>query len=360
MRRKYSDYMNWAKTRSHARFNLATSGVGSFPLRELPIGIDDLEINGDTKYGFPPLRQALAAKCGVSPDCVVTADGASQANYLATAAILEPGDEVLIEQPAYELLVSAAQFTGATVKRFLRREENAYALDVEEIRRNITSKTRLIVITNLHNPTSVQANPAVFAKIGALAREAGARVLVDEIYVDAIYENTPTSVFHLGPEFVVTNSLTKVYGVSGLRCGWILAEPELAWAMYRLNDLFGSIPSHPGNQIAVRVLEHLDMVRDRARHVVEADRALFEAFLGEHPQVIAPRTTHGTTAFLRLAGGGAPEFVERLRAEYDTSVVPGRFFDTPDHFRVGMGVNTAMFSEGLRRMGELLREFRPA
>ncbi|MGJ5817681.1 aminotransferase class I/II-fold pyridoxal phosphate-dependent enzyme [Paludibaculum fermentans] len=360
MRQKYSDYMNWAKTRSHAKFNLATSGVGSFPLRELPLSIDELEINGDTKYGHLPLREALASKCGVSPDCVVTADGASQANYLAMAAILEPGDEVLIEQPAYELLVSAAQFTGAAVKRFLRREEDGYALDIDEIRRNITSKTRLIVITNLHNPTSVQAAPGVFEQIGALAREAGARVLVDEIYVDAIYENTPPSVFHLGPEFVVTNSLTKVHGVSGLRCGWILAEPELAWAMYRLNDLFGSIPSHPGNLIALRVLQHLDMVRTRARKVVEADRGLFNAFLDQHPQLLTPRTTHGTTAFVRLAAGGSAEFVDRLRAEYETSVVPGRFFDSPDHFRIGMGVNTVMFQEGLRRMGDLLARFRPA
>lgn len=360
MIQKHSDYMNWAKTRSHAKFNLATSGVGSFPLRELPMAIDELEINGDTKYGFQPLRDALASKCGVSPDCVVTADGASQANYLAMATILNPGDEVLIEQPAYELLVSAAQFTGATVKRFLRREEDGYALDIEEIRRNITPRTRLVVITNLHNPTSVQADPQVFQQIGALAREAGARVLVDEIYVDAIYENTPPSVFHLGPEFVVTNSLTKVYGVSGLRCGWILAEPELAWAMYRLNDLFGSIPSHPGNLIALRVLQQLDMVRTRARKVVEADRSLFNAFLDGHPQVVAPRTAHGTTAFVRLAGGGSAEFVDRLRAEYETSVVPGRFFDSPDHFRIGMGVNTEMFREGLRRMGELLARFRPA
>lgn len=360
MIRKYSDYMNWAKTQSHAKYNLATSGVGSYPLRELPIEIDDLEINGDTKYGFGPLRRALAAKCGVSPDCVVTADGASQANYLAMATILEPGDEVLIEEPAYGLLVDAAQFTGATVTRFPRLEEEGYALNLDEIRSRLTAKTKLIVFTNLHNPTSVQADPSAFAALGALAREAAARVLVDEIYVDAIYENTPASVFHLGPEFVVTNSLTKVYGVSGLRCGWILAEPELAWRMYRLNDLLGSIPSHPGNQIALRVLENLDMVRERARRVVETDRAVFQAFLDQHPQVIAPRTTHGTTAFLRLTGGGAVEFVQRLRVEYETSVVPGRFFDSPHHFRVGLGVNSEMFAEGLRRMGALLEKFRPA
>ena len=88
-----------------------------------------LDINGDSTYGYPPLQQAIARKCGVDPDCVVAAAGTSMANHLAMAALIEPGDEVLIEQPAYELLVSAAWYFGAEVKRFARAEESGYALD---------------------------------------------------------------------------------------------------------------------------------------------------------------------------------------------------------------------------------------
>src|SRR5215469_1096332 len=104
MRYKHSDYMHWAKTQSRARFNLATSGVGAFPLRELP-ELPPLEINGDNSYGYAPLKQAIAARHGVDPDCVVTTQGTSMANYLAFATLLEPGDEVLVEHPAYGLLL---------------------------------------------------------------------------------------------------------------------------------------------------------------------------------------------------------------------------------------------------------------
>ncbi|SPE40193.1 Aminotransferase (fragment) [Candidatus Sulfopaludibacter sp. SbA3] len=117
MRQKHSDYMHWAKTQSKARFNLATSGVGSFPLRDLPYDGTKLEINGDNSYGYVPLKRAIAERAGVDPDCVVTAAGTSFANYLAMAALLDPGDEVLIEHPAYGLLVDAARYIGAEVKR---------------------------------------------------------------------------------------------------------------------------------------------------------------------------------------------------------------------------------------------------
>src|SRR6202040_396817 len=107
------------------------------------------------------------------------------------------------------------------------------ALDPSEIRRAITPKTRLIVITNLHNPTSVLTPETSLREVGDIASSINAHVLVDEVYLDAVYENTPSTAFHLGKEFVVTSSLTKVYGLSGLRCGWILAQPDQARAMYR-------------------------------------------------------------------------------------------------------------------------------
>lgn len=350
MRHRHSDYMYWAKTQSRARYNLATSGVGSFPLAELPLQ-PTLEINGDSTYGYAPLQRAIAAKCGVDPDSVVAAAGTSMANHLGLAALVEPGDEVLIEHPAYELLVSTALYLGAAVKRFRRAEENGWALDPAEIRRVLTPRTKLIVVTNLHNPSSVLTPDAVLLEIGDLARSVGAHVLVDEVYLDAVFENTPRTAYLLGPEFIVTNSLTKVYGLSGLRCGWALAQPDLARAMWRLNDLFGVIPAHPAELLSVAAFEYLDLIRARARRVVEADRALLAEFLARHPAVSAPRTAAGTTAFLRLHGIEVEPFLARLRADYETTAVPGRFFEAPGHVRIGMGVNTEMFGEGLRRIG---------
>src|SRR5437016_8932238 len=354
MRHKQSDYMHWSKTQSGARFNLATSGVAPFPLRDLPVNIEKLEINGQNSYGYAPLQEAIAAHYGVNPGCVVESTGTSMANHLAMAAILEPGDEVLVEYPAYGPILDVARYLEADVKRFRRVEENGWAVDPAEVRRCVTPKTRLIVITNLHNPTSVLTPEPVLREIGDVARSVGALVLVDEVYLDAVYEGTPRTSFHLGPEFVVTSSLTKVYGVSGLRCGWILVQPELAWKMKRLNDLYGATAVYPGELLSVAAFQNLNLLRERGRRVLQADRKLLRDFLARQSAISAAWTDWGTTAFMQLLNGDVNVFLERLRSKFDTSAVPGRFFEMPDHFRIGMGADTQMFEEGLNRIGRAL------
>src|SRR5436309_7016530 len=354
MRHKHSDYMHWSKTQSRARFNLATSGVAPFPFRELPIDVKELEINGDNSYGYPPLQRAIAAHHGVGRECVVEAAGTSMANHLVMAAIIEPGDEVLIEHPGYGPILDVAHYLEAKVKRFRRVEENGWVIDPNAVRACITPRTRLVVITNLHNPTSALTPDSVLREVGDIARSIGALVLVDEVYLDAVYQRTPRTAFHLGPEFVVTSSLTKVYGVSGLRCGWILARPDLARKMRRLNDLYSATPVFPGLLLAVAVFKHLNRLREKARRVVEADRKLLRDFLIKQSALSAVWTDWGTTSFVQLRDGNADDFMERLRTQFDTSAVPGRFFQMPDHFRIGMGVNTEMFEEGLDRIDRAL------
>jgi aspartate/methionine/tyrosine aminotransferase len=354
MRHKHSDYMHWSKTQSRARFNLATSGVGPFPLRDLPVKLEELEINGENSYGYAPLQTAIAQRYGVDPECVVESAGTSMANHLGMAAIIEPGDEVLIEHPAYGPILDVANYLQANVRRFTRAEENGWAVDPKEVRRCVTPKTRLIVITNLHNPTSALTPESVLREVGEIARSIGALVLVDEVYLDAVYEGTPRTSFHLGPAFVVTSSLTKVYGVSGLRCGWILAQPDLAWKMRRLNDLYSATAVYPGELLSVAAFQHLELLRERARRIVEADRKVLRGFLAQQSGVSAVQTDWGTTSFIRLRNGKVHDFLEQLRTEFDTSAVPGRFFEMPDHFRIGMGVNTEMFAEGLNRIGRAL------
>ena len=210
------------------------------------------------------------------------------------------------------------------------------------------------MITNLHNPTSALTPDSVLREIGEIARSVGALVLVDEVYLDAVYQRTPRTSFHLGPEFVVTSSLTKVYGVSGLRCGWILARPDLAWKMRRLNDLYSATPVYPGLLLSVAAFKHLNRLREKARRIVDADRKLLRDFLVRQSALTAVWTDWGTTSFVQLRDGNADDFLERLRTEFDTSAVPGRFFEMPDHFRIGMGVNTEMFAEGLDRISRAL------
>jgi aspartate/methionine/tyrosine aminotransferase len=188
---------------------------------------------------------------------------------------------------------------------------------------------------------------SVLREVGDIARSIGALVLVDEVYLDAVYQRTPRTSFHLGPEFVVTSSLTKVYGVSGLRCGWVLARPDLAWKMRRLNDLYSATPVYPGLLLSVAAFKYLNRLREKARRIVDADRKLLRDFLVRQSALSAVWTDWGTTSFMGLRDNNADVFLERLRTEFDTSVVPGRYFEMPDHFRIGMGVNTEMFTEGL-------------
>ena len=238
--------MHWAKMRAPVKYDLALSGILNLPFPELGATINDLDINGDNSYGYAPLVEALATHANVRAENVVTiSGGTSMANHLAMAAAIEHGDEVLIEQPTYEPLLALADYFGAQVKRFARRPEDNYAVDVADLKSQLTSRTRLIVLTNLHNPSSALIDEKTLRQIGDLAKDVGARVLVDEVYLEALFENAPPSSVHLGPEFIATTSLTKGYGLSGLRCGWILAEPQLAQRMRMLHDVFGSLAPHP-------------------------------------------------------------------------------------------------------------------
>jgi len=366
--------MEFAKLHSHARYSLATSGVMNYPLADLPVSLADLEVSGASYYGYEPLLERLAAKCGTRPECVVHATGTSMANHLAMAASFEPGDEVLIEQPTYELVVTAAQYLGAAVRRFQRRFEQDFRLDPEEVEGHVTTRTRLIVVTNLHNPSGALADAATLSRVGEIAAGVGARVLVDEVYLEADFSRRTASSFHLDANrFIVTSSLTKAYGLSGLRCGWALAEPEMARRMWRINDLYGVIPAHAAERLSVIALDNLDRISRRAQALLETNRMLLHRFFDSRRDLAVFRPNVGTISFPRLlasqhkepdssAGPSplAPAAVDRLcdllREKYETSVVPGRFFEMPDHFRLGIGGSTEITAEALARLGAALDE----
>jgi hypothetical protein len=349
--------MEFAKLRSSATYNLATSGVMSCPLAEFPVRLQDLEINGPTVYGYAPLQERLATKAGVSPDCVVASTGTSMSNHLALAAMFEPGDEVLIEEPTYELLLTTARYLGASIRRFSRRFEDGFAVDPEEVAKRMTPRTKLIVLTNLHNPSGALISTETLTSIGEVARSSGARVLVDEVYLETLFDRPVQSAFHLGNQFVATSSLTKAYGLSGLRCGWILAEPDLAKRIWRLNDLFAATPAHPAELLSVIALDNLDKVAARAKMLIAINGKNLDELLDSRRDLECFRPEFGTVIFPRLRRGSVDEFCELLKNKYDASVVPGRFFEMPEHFRIGIGGETTMTAEALLRLGRALDEF---
>jgi aspartate/methionine/tyrosine aminotransferase len=271
------------------------------------------------------------------------------ANFLAMSALISPGDEVLVEHPTYEPLLGAASFLGAYIRRFERNPAEAFRLDPALVEREMADRTRLIVITNLHNPSGSLANEAELRAIGELAGARGARVLVDEVYIDAVVPPRKSAA-HLGPEFVCTNSLTKVYGLSGLRCGWILAEPHLAERMWRLNDLMSVNQAHQSERLACIALDRIDEVIGETPSIVDCNRKRFNAFVDDRSDLQCAPAIHGLTAFPHWSGGDTERLNDRLLGHYDTAVVPGSWFEMPDHFRVGFGLPAGDFDEAITRL----------
>jgi aspartate/methionine/tyrosine aminotransferase len=354
-----SRYLEWAKLQSNARFNLASSGVLDYPLAELPVHIEDLEIGGTGPYGYPPLMERLAAKAGVPSKCVVSTLGTSMANFVALTALVHRGDEVLIERPTYDPLLTILEHIGAKVTRFERFAGEGFQLGLGEIERKLTPQTRLLVLCNLHNPSSAFTDESAMRQVGEMAAKVGARVLVDEVYLETLFDQSCRSAFHLGANFVVTNSLTKAYGLSGIRCGWILAEPGLVERMWQVVDFTYGSPVHPAELLSVIALDHLDRVRNRARALLETNRKLVNEFLASHPDLDCEPSRFGTTVFPRLRIGRTPEFVGILREQFETSVVPGEFFEQPQHFRIGFCRDTETLRGGLDRLSTALETFHP-
>lgn len=344
-----SEYMYWAKQQQPVAFALSRSEVPHFRMDRLPLSIADLDMDGASHPSYRPLRERIAARYGVSAESVVAADGCSGANFLAMAALIAPGDQVLFERPAYEPMLATARFLGADIRRVQRRAEDGFALDPDAVVAAMGPDTRLIVLTNLHNPSGALTGEDALRAIGAVAERHGARVLIDEVYLDSAGQRTAA---HLGPQFVCTNSLTKVYGLSGLRCGWVIAEPELCRCMTRLNDLFGVNQAHQAERLACIAFDNIDAVIGDMPAMLERNRTMFDRFVASRDDIDCAPAHYGITAFPRWRGGD-PEHLDRvLRARFDTSVVPGKWFETPDHFRVGFGLPTERFEEALGRLGQ--------
>src|SRR5213082_1755524 len=298
---KQSEFMHWAKTRPKVKYDLALSGILNLPFAELDVALKDLELHDANAYGYEPLVEALAAHCRVAPQNIVTVPGGtSMANHLAMAALLEHGDEVLIEQPTYDPLLAVAEYLGAKIERFPRKLEDGFKIDIVDLEKRTTSRTRLIVLTNLHNPSSALVDEATLRKIGELARSVGARVLVDEVYLEAMFENAPKSALSLGREFVAASSLTKGYGLSGLRCGWILAEAELAEKIRRLDDIFAASAPNVMERLSVTAISRLSKIAARAKAMLETNRQALKKFFQTRNDVDVVSTKFGTTSFPRL------------------------------------------------------------
>ncbi len=352
--RFHAPYMEWAKKRPSARFDLAGSNVSSCSIDDLAGARDALDLSGSNDIGYQPLVEAIARRYGVRPEQVATANGAAGANFQAFAAVLEPGDEVLMERPGYDPLIGAARLLGASIVRFERRFDDGFALDPDEVARALTPRTRLVIITSPHNPTGALADRAALEAIGRLARKAGAYVLVDEVYLDAADPALQPAAL-LGDPFISTSSLTKSYGLSSLRCGWSLSSPAVAERIRRARDVIDGSGSIATERLATLAFAQLDRLEARAATLLAVNRPLVHEFLRGRPEieVVLPRSS--TVVFPRIRGvQDTSAFAERLFADRGTAIVPGRFFEAPAHFRLGFGGPSEVVRTGLEQLGAAL------
>ena len=154
--------------------------------------------------------------------------------------------------------------------------------------------------------------------------------------------------------FIVTTSLTKVFGLSGLRCGWIVAEPALAERIWQLKNLFGVNEAHPAGCLALHALRTSDAILARTRRILEANRATWARFHAGRGDLVVEGVSSGTTKFPRVTSCDADALCAHLRARYETSLVPGRFFGEPAYVRVGLCGDPEVFREGIARLGRAL------
>ena len=354
--RYHAPYMEWAKTRPVPEIDLAGSNILACSLEDLPGAAGALSLSGANDNGYRPLAEAIGARYRIDPEAVTTAGGTSGANFLVLAALLEPGDDVLVERPGYDPLLGAARMVGARTVRFERAFEDGYTLDPDRVRAALTPRTKLIVITTPHNPTGVAADAAALDEIGRVAERAGAHVLVDEVYKD-VTDDASRPAAALGDVFITTSSLTKSYGLSSLRAGWVIAARDVSYRVRRARDVVDGTGPIVAERLAVLAFAQLDALLARARALLARNKALADAFLASRPELEWVPSS-GTIVFPRIRGvADAAPFVERVLRDYGTALGPGAFFDAPAHFRLGYGGETANVREGLARVEAAVREF---
>jgi aspartate/methionine/tyrosine aminotransferase len=347
-------YMEWAKGRPMPAIDLAGSNLLACSLSDLPGARESLDLSGDSPEGYRPLLEAIAARHGVASDRVALAGGCAGANFLACAALLDTGDDVLVERPVYDPLPAAARMLGASVRFFDRRFEDGWALDPDRIAAALTPRTRLVIVSSPHNPTGTVASGEALAALGRLAERNGFHVLVDEVYRDCVVSNRPAPAATLSPAFISSSSLTKAYGLASLRCGWTLASRDVTQRIRRARGVVDGNGPAPVERLAALAFANLDSLAARADSLIEANGRLVGAFLARRSDLECVPSS-ATIAFPRFCDGrDAGPFVERLFRDHGVAVVSGSFFDAASHFRVSFGGATEKVRLGLKAIARCL------
>jgi aspartate/methionine/tyrosine aminotransferase len=365
MERMQSTYEN------EVEFNLSESGVYPLSVRELlddPAdweGVLDQPLVYTQSNGTRELRQRIAALYpGATADHIHVTNGGSEANYVVTWRLVEPGDDVVLMVPNYMQTWGLSRAFGGSVREWrLRRDDGArrWAADTTELRKLVSPKTRLIVICTPNNPTGARLTESELDDICRIAGQNGSWVLSDEIYRGAERDGRESpSVWGRYERAIVTSGLSKAYGLPGLRIGWVAGPPDFTASTWSYHDYTTIAPGALSDRLARAALEpeRRQRLLGRTRHIVRDNFPLLEEWLGSQPGAfswIAPDA--GAICYARYHYDiNSLELAERLRKEKSVLIVPGDHFGMDRYIRFGYGERPEYLQTGLARVAALLAD----
>jgi len=350
------EYLAWALARyGQVKFDLGSSGM-------TPLPVDVLGHPHETFAGATDptivarLQKVIARRFGVDDNEAVPVLGATHGLWCTYAALLGPGADVLVESPVYEPLVRIAEGLRARVIPFVRDLDRASAINLDELKKSLTPRTRLVVVSNLHNPTGhALTDDAIRALAAAVAP---VTLLVDEAYRDML-DATASTAFHLAPNIVTASSLTKVYGLPWARAGFVLAPAKIAAkvataALHSVGAVSWALAS-----ASIHAFDRIEELHARSRLARANDAialAKLTAWVRERPYLsFTPGRASIFGFVVDTRGRDARSWIERAIDEEGVVVAPGSFFGFPAGFRVRYGaMDHAVLDEGLLRLGRVL------
>ena len=341
----------WQSTwENRVRFNLSESGVHPLSVQELlgiagasAVPLLEVRLGYSQSNGTDLLRQRIATLYrGASPDQVLVTTGSAEANFVACWRLLEPGDKVAMLLPSYLQIWGQAQNLGAQVRGFHLHASHGWEPFPEEIRAAIAPGTKLVVVTNPHNPTGHVLSDEARRVILERTREVGAWLLADEVYAGAERDGRTTPSFWGSyDKLICVSGLSKAYGLPGLRIGWLVAPPAFAAESWARHDYTTIGPAGPSDHLATVALTPAvrDKIIERTRRILNANYPVMEEWLkrfGDTFSWHAPKA--GAICYVKYRQTvGALDLVERIRAEHSVLLVPGDHFGAPNHIRFGFG-----------------------
>lgn len=355
------DLERWQSTwENRVRYNLSESGVHPLSIQELlglagasTLPLLEVRLGYSQSNGTDLLRDRIAALYpGSSPDQILVTTGSSEANFVVCWRLLEPGDTVAVMLPNYLQTWGLAQNFGAEVRGLPLRAERRWEPTREEIRAAIGPGTKLVVVTNPHNPTGHILSDEMRGAILERTAEVGAWLLADEVYQGAELDGRTTPSFWGSYErAIIVNGLSKAYGLPGLRIGWIVAPPAFTAEAWARHDYTTIGPSGASDHLAAVALEARvrDQLLERTRRILRSNYPVLEAWLKRFGDTFTWHPPQaGAICLVKYHHGvDALQLVEKIRAEHGVLLVPGEHFGLPNHIRFGYGEELRHFQQAL-------------